>query len=211
MGAVAPLAVGLLASDGAVTTVGQVKPAAGQVLTAIDDETAEWDDPAGGGGVQQVLDAHNVVLPDTNFPSIGKTVGSNWLYRTLDFDPSTDEAGYWTMQIPTWLATITAAKLTLYWTASSGTAAQLAYWEVVTRSVNNDEVIDALTTPDDAIDTGNDALIATNDLHKLEIALTTTGWAAGDMLQIKLFRDANHASDNLSGDAKLIAAVLEIT
>jgi len=163
----------------------------------------------GGSSGGQVLDFSNAILPDANFPGISKTVGTNWVYKTLDFDPSTDEACYWNVQIPTDV-TPASAKLVLLWTASAGTAAQAAYFDVVTRSLANDEVVDATTTPSTATDSANDALIATGDLHVLPITLTTTGWAAGDLLQIKLSRDANHASDNLNGDVKLIQAFLEI-
>lgn len=164
---------------------------------------------AGDSRISVVLNALNAAFPDSNFAALNKTSGTNWVYNTLDFDPGTDEAVYWTVVIPSDL-TPASAKLRLYWTATSGTAAQLAYWQVTTRTPTDDEVIDATTTPNSATDSGNDALIATGDVHILEITLTTTGWAAGDMLQIKLNRDADNGSDNLSGDAKLIQAILEV-
>jgi len=167
------------------------------------------DDNAGGASGGQVLDWSNAVLPDTNFPSIGKTIGTNWVYRTLDFDPATDEAAYFYVQIPSDVTPV-SGNLILHWTASAGTATQAAYWDITHRPVNNDEVIDATTTPNAVTDSGNDALLATGDEHILVIPLTVTGWAAGDLLQIKISRDANHASDNLSGDAKLIQAFLEV-
>lgn len=211
MGAVQTIAAGLLASDGAVVTAGNVKPTAGQVLTAVDDSTAEWDDPAaGGGGLVAQLWPEMAALPDTNFASLGKTSGTNVIYKTLDYDQSTDESAYWVVAIPTTL-TPSAAKICLHWTATAGTVGHAVYWDITTRSVGNDQVIDATTTPKTATDSGNDALLATGDIHKLEITLTMTDWAAGELLTIKVTRDANNGSDNLATDAKLLLAVLEIS
>lgn len=164
---------------------------------------------AGDSRITEVLNWANAVLPDSNFPSLGKTVGTNWVYRTLDFDKTNDEAAYWMVQIPTDL-TPTSAKVILYLTAAGGTAAQVSYWQVTSRTPDHDEVVDATTTPASATDSGNVALTATGDLLILEIPLTITGWAAGDMLMLKINRDADNASDNLDADAKLIEAVLEV-
>lgn len=185
----------------------------GQVLTSNGaGALPTFEDASGGSSSSIILDTSNVVLPDTNFPSLGKKSGTNWLYKTLDFDPSTDEAAYWNVQIPSDISSVTTATLILYWTASSGTASQVVYWDVVNRTPTDDEVLDATTTPSTNSDTGNtDTLLATNDLHKLSIPLTiTNGWSPGDMVQLKLSRDANNGSDTLTGDAKLIMAVLEI-
>lgn len=180
-------------------------------LTSAGTESEVGAGGGGGAGASGImLDWANASLPDTNFPSISKTVGTNWTYKTLGFDQSTDEACYWNVMIPSDLASITSAKLHLHWTASGGTPGQACYWQVTTRSVANDEVIDATTTPSTATDTGNDVLLATGDAHLVTITLTTTGWAASDLLQIKLNRDADNGSDNLAADALVLQCFLEI-
>lgn len=179
-------------------------------LTSAGVETVIGGGSGGGGASGTILNWSNVTLPDSNFASISKTVGTNWVGKTIDFDASTDEACYWEVLVPSDLSSITTAKLHFAWTATAGTATQACYWQVTTRSLANDEVIDATTTPSVTTDTGNDALLATGDLHTFTINLTTTGWAAGDLIQIKLNRDADNGSDNLTGDAKVLQCFLEL-
>lgn len=157
-------------------------------------------------GADFVFDWSNAVLPDSNFPSIGKTVGTNWVYKTLDFDQTTSESCYWYFVIPSNFSTITSATMKIQWTAASGTGTFIS--SVITRSPSNDEVIDATTTPSSAAAvTVEDTLIATGDLHQASLALTTTGWAAGDVIQVKFSRDI---SDTLNADAKVQLVLLEL-
>jgi len=159
----------------------------------------------GSGSAILLFDHSNAVLPDANFASISKTVGTNWVYKTLDFDQTTSESVYWYFTVPSDL-TISTATLKIQWTASSGSGTFTA--SVVTRSPSNDEVIDETTTPSSASAvTATDTLLATGDLHQIDLALTTTGWAAGDLIQMKFSRDI---SDTLSADAKVILVALEL-
>ena len=153
------------------------------------------------------LDWSNAVLPDSNFPNLGKTVGTNWTYKTLDFDQSTDETCYWNVAIPA-NVTPASANLIIHWTAASGSGN--VYWECTARSIGNDQVIDATTTPNTSANTVNDTLLATGDIHRVDMSMTLTDWNAGELLQLKFFRDANNASDTLSGDAQIVGVSLEI-
>lgn len=159
----------------------------------------------GSGASGFIFDWSNAVLPDTNFPSIGKTVGTNWTYKTLDFDQTTSESCYWYFLIPSDLV-VTSCTLKITWTASAGTGTFTP--SVVTRCPSDDEVFDATTTPTSASAvTVTDTLLATGDVHQTSLALTTTGWAAGDLIQLKFSRDI---SDTLNADAKVITVLAEL-
>lgn len=166
-------------------------------------------DTSGSAGFSHWLNHTNAEFPDSNFPSIGKTVGTNFVYTTLDFDSGTDETCYWYVAIPADVTPATA-NLVIYWTASAGTAAQAVYWACTVRSIADDQVIDATTTPNTSANTANDALIATGDIHKVSMSLTLTDWAAGELLLLKFSRDADNGSDTLAADAKIVGISLEV-
>lgn len=180
-----------------------------QVLTADSAQSTgmKWATPVPGDSRRTItLDWSNAVLPDTNFAAISKTVGTNWVYKTLDFDQTTSESVYWYFRIPSDLSTITSAAAKIDWTASAGSGTFIA--SIVTRSPSDDEIIDATTTPSSASAvTATDTLTATGDLDQFSVSLTTTGWAAGDFIQLKFSRDI---ADTLSGDAKVLAVTIEL-
>lgn len=187
--------------------------AAGIYKLLYDGTYFQFCGPVGGSGgssgdSRRTIDLNwsNAALPDTNFAGISKTIGTNWVYKTLDFDQTTSESAYWYFRVPSDLSVITTAAVKIDWTASSGTGTFTA--SIVTRCPTDDEVIDATTTPSSASAvTGTDTLIATGDLHQFSVSLTTTGWAAGDLIQMKFSRDI---ADTLSGDAKVISVTVEL-
>lgn len=152
----------------------------------------------GSGGEYHWIE--NIILPNSNFAAPGRTVGTNFSYNSYDFDQTTSEALYFTVPIGSTPAS--SAKIGIWWTASSGSGTFTA--DVDWRSVTNDEVLDATTTPSTTNDTGTDTLLATGDVHYFEVSLTsaTSAIAAGDLLMVKFSRDV---ADTLSGDAKVIA------
>lgn len=164
---------------------------------------------AGSNKYTYILTPGGASLPATNYPALNKTDGTNLSYHSLDFDQTTSESCFFQVPIPP-SCTPTTIKLSLFWTASSGTGAVV--WEVKRRSVDDDEVLDATTTPSIITDTVTDTLLATGDVHQTTMTLTTpTDSVADDLLSIKLSRLPADASDTLSGDAKLIRAILEIS
>lgn len=176
----------------------------GQVLSTNGSGVLDWI-AAGSSAQVELLTPGGAALPNTNYAAFNKKVGTNWVENTLDFDQTTSEACYWSVPIMPGF-TPSSATLTIYWTADSGSGTFTA--DVDTRSVANDEVWDATTTPSVANDTATDTLITTGDVHVFTVTLTTTGWAAEDMLQIKLSRDI---SDTLNADARVFKAILKIS
>ena len=194
---------------GGTTSTGPLQSIAGvgsadQVLTSNGaGALPTWQAAAAGGGGQNTwLSARDAVLPNTNFPVLVKNSATNTVYESLDFDDVTSYRCYYT--VPINFTPTTTAKLTVLWTASVGTGTFTvdADW----RSVSNDEVIDATTTPSVTNDTATDTLLATGDIHSFDIGLTsaTSAIVAGDLLHINFSRDI---SDSLSGSAKVVAII----
>jgi hypothetical protein len=176
--------------------------AAGTFLKdAAGNGTLSWATPSSGGGESRMLDYGNVTFPNSNFPGINKTVGTNVVYQTMDFDQTTSESCYW--EVPIEFTPTTSAKLGIWWTAASGSGD--VKWQAIWRSITNDEVMDATTTPSQTTDTATDTLTATGDVDYVEITLTsaTSAIVAGDLLSIKFSRLPADAADTLNADAKV--------
>lgn len=167
---------------------------------------------AGGAGANEftyVMRPRDFVLPNSAFPALNKTSGTNTVYETLDFDQATKETCYAQVPIPP-SATPTTMKIRIFWTASTGSGTVI--WEVVRRSIADGEVLDSNTTPATITNTVADSLLSTGAVHVAPITLTTgTDSVADDLLDIRFSRDAANASDTLNADAKLLSVLFEIT
>lgn len=183
----------------------------GQVLTSNGAGALPTFQPAAGGGANEfthVLTVRDAVLPTTNFPSLDK-IGTTFVYEVLGFDTTTSEAAFWYIAIPP-SVTPSTHKITITWTNASGLTTETVQWDIDWRSVSDDEVVDAATTPTTVNDTVSDTWIAQGDVHTVTLTLSSaTNVVAGDLLEIKISRDV--ANDNLTGDARFISAVYEIT
>ncbi len=155
-----------------------------------------------------------ITSPSSGYADQRRSDGTNFSYYTLDYDQSTDEKAFWQFVVPDSF-TASSLTVTVFWTASGGTATQLVDWDVSTNAVTDDDVFDAALdggTPDATI---NDALIATGDLHATAAGTITSGnngWAPGELAIVKVSRDADDATnDTLAADAKLVMVKIEWT
>ena len=127
-------------------------------------------------------------------------------YSTLDFDTTTSENAFWTTPMPDGYdgSTFTAQ---FTWTNASGLATETVDWGIKMRMFADDDAIDQAWGTEV---TTTDTFLAQRDLHKsaTSTAITPAGTLAGsNWLAINVARKT--ASDNLTGDAKLIAVKLE--
>ena len=122
--------------------------------------------------------------------------------KTLDFDQSTDEFAQFTLWMPdTWDGSTITFKAA--WTAASGSGDVI--WGLQGRAYADDDAIDQAWG---TAQTVTDTLLATDDLHYSPVssALTLAGTpAAGQLVQFRVYRDADAAGDTHSADAKLLA------
>lgn len=145
------------------------------------------------------------------FPAYVKTNGTNFPVSGLAYDATTDEAAFWRLVALSYgSGNLT---LDLYWYADSASSGNVV-WEAQ---------ISAITPNTDTQDVETDGLATLNSVQ--DTHLGTTGQrvhsctitisnldsiAAGDVVHLRIARDANgtNATDDLTGDAILLGAVL---
>jgi hypothetical protein len=159
---------------------------------------------ASGDSVVQVL---QVLPPGANAATMdvragGSTPAENVL--VYDFDACTDEY----MDFLCRLAGYDGGGLTftLPWSASSATSGAVV-WAIAIRRVQDDaEDIDSSHTydPNTVTDT---CASASGELSYPTVAFTDgsdmDSWADGELAVVRVYRDADNASDTMSGDAEL--------
>ena len=129
-------------------------------------------------------------------------------YYVVDFDTSSEERCFWNIAMPGSYngGTVTA---TFYWTNAGGGSGETVVWGIKALALNNDEAIDQAYGTEI---TTSDTWIAQNDVHisPTSSAITIGGSPAGD--EYVVFNVGRKvASDDLSGDARLIAVRVEYT
>jgi hypothetical protein len=216
-----------------VSVAGKIGGASGKVVEASDVYYAladnaggteagvgtNWDviqgnaTSAGVGGVQDIpIMAAAMTGRTTSGAAAGssETTTNKVMVATLDFDPGTDEFAQFMVPMPkSWNEGTVTAKF--IWTASAGTVAQVARWGIQAVALSDDDALDTAFGTAQEVD---DALLALGDVHHSAFtsAITIAGTPAErDLVVFQVFRNADHANDNLSGDAKLIGVVLQLT
>jgi hypothetical protein len=120
---------------------------------------------------------------------------------SLDFDPDADEYAQWSVWMPdAWDASTITFKA--MWTAASSTGDVV--WGLQGRAYADDDAIDQAWG---TAQTVTDTLLATGDIHYTaeSSAITLAGTpAAGQLVQFRVYRDADAGGDTLAADAKLL-------
>ena len=207
-------------STGALTTVSGLGTS-GQVLTSNGAALAPtWQAAAAGGGgastaeVVRWIDAADFSLPDSAFAARAK-YGTTFVFTVLDFDPSTDESAFYKIQIPRYSKASATTVVEFLWTAGTGFASATSsavIWQVVTRAITSAEAFDSTASPAYATATVTSQLLANNQLSigTAMVVQTGTAWAAADLLEIQVRRDADAGGDNLTSDARLFGVNVSI-
>lgn len=127
-------------------------------------------------------------------------------YKVLDFDQTTEENSFVVFSMPdSWDGGTITAKFIWTTAASSGDV----IWGIKGRSFANDDAIDQAYG---TAQTVTDTFIAAGDIHisGATSAMTFAGSpAGGQLVQLKIYRDADAGGDTLNGDARLIAVQIE--
>lgn len=144
-------------------------------------------------------------FPAANFPQLVKNVGTNAVDFTLDYDKATDETADWCdVPIP---AGITINSATAYFTFRTTVTTGTVQWAITIKSNAEDEAWDAAGTTDTA--DAETVQGTAGDICQVSKALTTTTWAAGESLHIRVFRDVS--GDDADADAKLMNVLIVIS
>lgn len=145
------------------------------------------------------------IFPTANFPELKRNAGTNWVDLTLDYDQTTEEAAYWYAELPDGVS-FTGASIDIFSRQAAAVAGTLG-WKITTITRADAEAFDTAG----ATDTLAAATVkgTAGQVFKQTVALTVTGWAAGELLLIKIARDV--ANDNVAEDAKMIGATIRLT
>jgi hypothetical protein len=120
----------------------------------------------------------------------------------LDFDPTTDESAHFVSILPEAANLASGLKIRLLWAATTATSGDCV-WDASLERMNTDIDADSFSTIASVTTTTNGTSGIPNTS---EITLTTIdSVTAGDGFRLKITRDANNASDTMTGDAELIA------
>lgn len=145
----------------------------------------------------------------TAFPAYKRNLGTNFPVPALAYDASTDEAAFWHFNAINY----GSGNLTLdiYWyadTASTGDVIWDANISAITANTDTQDIeTDSLAT----VNSVTDSHLGTTGqrLHTCAITISNLdSLAARDHVTLRINRDANNASDTMTGDAFLVSAVL---
>jgi hypothetical protein len=119
----------------------------------------------------------------------------------LDFDDATDESAVFMGIIPEGASLGSGLKIRLHWMATTATSGNVV-WDVSLERMTTGLDSDSF----DTIASGTAAANGTSGILTVtEITLTTIdSVTAGDGYRLKVTRDANNASDTMTGDAELV-------
>ena len=132
-------------------------------------------------------------------------------HLVLDFDDSTDEHAVFEFVMPRNYAATTGVTVSIFWAATSATSGDVV-WNSAFERMNTDTDSDSYATANAVTDTTNGtagiietATIAHTDGAQIDsIAVAEAG-------RLKISRDANNASDTMTGDAELFRVEIKET
>lgn len=144
-------------------------------------------------------------LPASNPAVAACKTGTNTQMGVLDFADGSNLSAQITYALPsTWTGTVDA---NIKW-LSSGTTGNVV-WQLSTICVADAETDDpAFNTASTVTDAAKGTTLQTNDAAITGV--TVTGCAAGELMHLKIQRDAGHASDTMAATARLIGVELTI-
>lgn len=142
-------------------------------------------------------------FPTANFPHLLKNSGTNWTDYTLDYDQTTSESAFWYFVIPTGI-TFTTADLEIFSRQAAATSGTVG-WTITTLTRAGGEAFDTAGNANTV--TANAVEGTAGMVHRQTVSLTVTGWAAGEVLLVKIARDI---ADTVAEDAKFINAVIRL-
>lgn len=144
-----------------------------------------------------------------NFPAFTKANGTNFPVSGLAYDAAAEETAYWKFEAVSYgSGNLT---LTLYWYADTASASDVIWGAAVAAITPNTDSQDVETKAFATANTVTDTHLGTTGqrLHSCDITISNLdSIAAGDIVWIKIYRDADAGGDTMTGDAILVGAKL---
>jgi hypothetical protein len=156
--------------------------------------------------VNQTLLAEEAQFLSSAFPQTLKTNGTNFPVYGLAFDAATDETAYWKFLADNY----GSGNLTvdIFWYADTATSGDVIFDVGVAAITPNTDSQDIETKAFATVNSVTDTHLGTTGqrLHTATVTVSNLdSLAAGDYVMLKLNRDANNASDTMTGDAIVVA------
>jgi len=155
------------------------------------------------------FDPFQATMRSTAFPAHVQANGSNYPFRALAFDASTDEAAFFTF--PATRYGSGNVTVDVWWyadTASSGAVVWGAQIAAITgdsdsQDVETDSLATAATVTDTHLGTTGQRL------HKTAITVSSLdSLSADDWVTLRFYRDADAGGDTMTGDALLAGIIV---
>ncbi len=145
----------------------------------------------------------DAAVPASNGCTATTQSGTNFAYKTNDCDPTTDESFNYQFKMPGNYVSGSNIELTIYWIANNTTASEEAVFDasyVVGGSAVNFNTVSLSSTSSVTTTASTTAY----GLNSSTITLTSPSINAGEVLNLKINRDANNAADDLDPDALIL-------
>lgn len=165
-----------------------------------------------GGSWEGLRKATINLLPNTAEVSASgspalSSMGTTWMYSTLDFDPASQEVADFNFFAPDYWVSgrVVSAVIEYMATSTSGSVV----WGVSTGTINEGSIFDVTTFGYSSI-WDSDTVPGTNTwLASVSAGLNIgTGWTAGKYCHFRVGRKATSGSDTLASDAKVLGVKL---
>jgi hypothetical protein len=158
--------------------------------------------------VYQTLDAAAAQFLSTAFPALVKN-GTNFPVAGLAYDAAADEAAFWNLRAVNYgSGNVTVA---IDWYADTATSGDVV-WAVQLAAITADtDTQDVETKSLATANTVTDTHLGTTGqrLHRASVTVSNLdSLAANDDVWIRIARDADNASDTMTGDAILVLATV---
>lgn len=158
--------------------------------------------------VYQQLDSGAAQFLSSAFPALVKN-GTNFPVSGLAYDAATDEAAFWEFRAVSYASGNVSVAIDWYAdTASSGNIVWAVQLAAITPDTDSGDVeTKALATAN----TVTDSHLGTTGqrLHRATVTVSNLdSLAADDAVWIRIARDADNASDTMTGDAILVGATV---
>lgn len=146
---------------------------------------------------------------NTTFPAIVRNVGTNFPVSGLAFDAAADEFAYWKFKAINYASG--NLTLDLEWYADTASSGDVIWDACIAAITPNTDSQDVETKAFATINSVTDTHLGTTGqrLHLCTITISNLdSLAANDRVWLRISRDANNASDTMTGDAILIGTCL---
>lgn len=142
------------------------------------------------------------------FPAVQK-LGTNIPVVSLAYDAATDEAAFWGFRATNYASG--NVTVSIDWYADTATSGDVV-WEIQLAAITpNTDTQDVETKTLATANTATDTHLGTTGqrLHRVDVTVSNLdSLTADDAVWVRIARDANNASDTLTGDALLAGATV---